>query len=228
MILKMGKNNWQLKQRQRGFTLVNIAALVVSSGVAVGVAVQGGEILSSAKYDSFYKELTQIENVVWDYKLANKRWPGDCNQDGLIGYQPLNSVEAAATEGHAVSDVSNAEVEACKPYSEGVESVNASFSDLRVSGLLNSNSNLSIAKHSMGDFFQIGQAQSTDGKSAANVIVAYGVPADVARYVDESWDGDAAGDKGRIRRWDVQAAGGKWPAGQQKVALAYYFDKKLP
>jgi len=227
MLLKMSKDGWKLQERQKGFTLVNVAALVVSSGVAFGVAVQGPDMLDAAKYERFQQDLSQMENVVWDYKTNTKRWPGDCNQDGVISYQPQHKVSSDVSPEHFVSETSSAASEACQRLGTGTESVNASFADLRLSGLTDDVSNRVISKHSLGDFFQIGHAQFSQTRSA-NVIVAYGIPASVARYVDNQWDGSESGQQGRIRRWDTQADGATWPEGDQKVSLAYYFDQKLP
>lgn len=237
MLVEMDKKyNWVVRPgRQRGFTLVNIAAIVVSSGIMLGVAVQGKDIVKEMQYKHFYDDLTQIENVVWTHYQEAGRWPGDCNSDGVIGYKPENSVTPISDAKHGLSDSSDPSQDACNSASNDDENINAPFSDLRLLGLLKQHkSNSSISKHSAGDKFELGHAdfrQFNGAVASTNAVVAYGVPVGIAKRIDNNIDGDVVGDKGRIRRWDQQQQGSAWPENgndDELVALAFFFDKHVP
>ena len=210
----MGKK-WVIR-RQEGFTLVNIAGLVVSSGIAMGVAVQGTDIVSDVQKSRFYEDLQVMENYVWEHKERRGYWPGDCNHDGLIGFQPqadqksLPAAKAAKT---------------CASGSQ--EDQLTAFADMQAAGVVEQDVSLQeIEKHSQEGDFRIGYGMVQNKKS--NVIVAYNVPADIAKWVDMNVDGGVDGQQGRVRRWDQSQDGSNWSVkGQKTVSLAYYFERKI-
>jgi len=219
----MGKK-WIVRKNQQGFTLVNVAGLIVSAGLAMGVAVQAPAIVENVQFSNFYDDLKNIENQVWNHRDRVGRWPGDCDKDGVIGFIPVPGVEVPNKPGTIVSD---------KIMNEGActgkvvaETVDAPFSDIRAAGLVDKDiPNSILAKHTQGSYFQIGHTTYANGP--VNVIVAYGVPSDVAQMIDTEIDGSANGEAGRVRRWDSQDSDALWTSKSETVALAYYFDKTI-
>ena len=214
MKLSMGKK-WVVR-RQEGFTLVNIAGLVVSSGIAMGVAVQGTDIVSDVQKGRFYEDLQVMENHVWEHKERLGYWPGDCNRDGLIGFQPQSDQKQLPAAEAAKSCASGSQ-----------EDQLTAFADMQAAGVVDQDVSLQeIKKHSQEGDFRIGYGMVQNKKS--NVIVAYNVPADIAKWVDMSVDGGVDGQQGRVRRWDQSQDGSNWSVkGQKTVSLAYYFERKI-
>ena len=214
MKLSMGKK-WVLR-RQEGFTLVNIAGLVVSSGIAMGVAVQGTDIISDVQKGQFYEDLRVMENHVWEHKERLGYWPGDCNHDGLIGFKPQAAQKQLPAGGAGKSCASGSQ-----------EDQLTAFADMRAAGVVDQDVSLQeLEHHSQEGSFSIGYGLVQNKKS--NVIVAYNVPADIAKWVDMSVDGGVDGRQGRVRRWDQSQDGSNWSVkGQKTVSLAYYFERKI-
>lgn len=211
--LRIGDRKWVMKkERQSGFTLVNLAGLVVSGGLALGVAVQGPGVVNDFRYASFYKELKTLENQAWEYRDDAGRWPGDCRASGVIEPKPENKSSLV------MQTISN-DANAC-----------SSGEELRQAGLLDDEQVEKGLVHDFDGYFQLGHALLDEsGKKVGNVIVAYGLPTDVAHWLDHRVDGSMNGEHGRIRRWDEQDKGSAWPSdAKQTVSVAYFFDQKLP
>ncbi len=220
MNLKMNKTGWKL-QKQRGFTVVDIAGVIVGAGLALGIAVQGADVVSSARYAQFYDELQVMETQLWTFYEKQGRWPGDCNSDGVMGFQPVNAVDSVVD---------------FKPVQRGckAESLLTALQDLKAKGVIAADiDNGEVLMHEFGHFFQLGHTFSpTNSALKSNVIVAYGIPQHVAAKLDLEIDGVENGMQGRLRRWDEQGMGTAWPNAEADdsslVALAYFFESKIP
>lgn len=217
------------KTVQRGFTLVELAVVLVVIGIILGAVLKGQELVNNAKGKRLQNDLKALESMMWTYYDRKGRWPGDCNADGLIQYPPANALAPVVT----MSDDADPTKDGCGDNGSGAETGNAPFSDMRASGVAPTETpNVSLARHVANGPFQIGMADDSAGSGAqANVIVAYNVPTWMAKMIDAYIDGNEAGQAGRIRRWDVSVTGGPWPSegeNDKPVALAYFFDRPMP
>ncbi|MDH5545627.1 MAG: hypothetical protein OEZ43_08545 [Gammaproteobacteria bacterium] len=213
-------NKWNV-QKQGGFTLVNLAGLVVSSGIAFGVAVQGVDYVGNLEKENFYKDLTQLESHLWAHREIRHVWPGDCDGNGVISYHPDR-----VSNPESVRIIANSQLPAsCRNSAE--ESITATFDALRQMGIVDAETtNFKLSQHRQNGHFQVGHGVP-NGKPA-NVVVAYNVSVDVARWVDETVDGQVDGGQGRVRRWDEKDAGSDWDQTYDGlVTLAYYFERKI-
>jgi len=214
--------------RQSGFSLIELAVVLVIIGIILGAILKGQDLINSSKVKKVQSDMSSIETMLWSYYDRKGRWPGDCDIDGLVGFQPVNAVSPAAALDNSATDPSTISCDAATP----AEDQNTAFADLRAAKLApTSTVNAQLASHMANGVFNIGYADDTTNGLQANVIVAYDVPAWMAKMMDVSTDGQEDGATGRIRRWDSGVNGGTWPTtalDESSVAVAYYYDKILP
>jgi len=214
--------------RNGGFTLIELAIVLVIIGIIIGAILKGQELINNTKSKRFQNDLKNIESMLWTYFDRKGRWPGDCDIDGIVEFSPAN----ASTTATALSSTTDPAPESCDAATPS-ENQDAPFADLRSARVATySTPNSLVAKHIMNGSFFIGQADDAAGSGErVNVIVAYSVPVWIAKMLDVSFDGSEDGSAGRIRRWDTAVAGAAWPSeasSDAMVSLAYMFDRVLP
>jgi prepilin-type N-terminal cleavage/methylation domain-containing protein len=208
--------------KTRGFTLVELAIVLVIIGIILGAILKGTELINNAKVKRLQNDLRGLEAAIWTFYDRTGRMPGDCNGDGIIGF----GIGASAT-GAWIGLTSNPDPTSdyCASNATAETDPNRAFADLRVQRVLSySQPNTSLARHTFNDFFVIGSI--SNGTRNFNAIVIYGIPTWAAKMIDVSIDGSANGAAGRVRRYDV-APWADWPAdsnNDQVVSLAYFFD----
>ena len=211
--------------KTRGFTLVELAIVLVIIGIILGAILKGTELINNAKVKRLQNDLRGLEAAIWTFYDRTGRMPGDCNGDGIIGYGIPTGTTGA---GRGLSSNPDPTAEYCANNDTDEFNPNRAFADLRVQRVLSySQPNTSLAKHVFNDFFVIGNI--SNGTRNFNAIVIYGIPAWAAKMIDVSIDGSANGATGRVRRYDVYSSGSwqDWPAdsnNDQVVSLAYFFD----
>lgn len=214
------KHRRQLKsRREQGFTLVNIAGMVVSTGLLFGAASSSYEWVTNHGDRAFYEDMKLVENTLWDYRNQMNRWPGDCDRDNVIGFHPANAQVPPATQEN------NGGQESLCVSKSTAEFQSTPFNDLE-------NAGLSADEHINAMFggtatVTIGHGEIGGGRY--NVIVVYDVSPDRAQWLDHEIDGITSGQLGRVRRWDQTDHGSPWPSDHEtNVAVAYYFDQTAP
>jgi len=206
----------------RGFTLVELAIVLVIIGIILGAILKGTELINNSKVKRVQNDLRALEAAIWTFYDRTGRMPGDCNTDGVIGF----ALPASAT-GTWLGFTTNSDptTDYCASTATSETDVNRAFSDLRVQRVLSySQPNTNLARHVFNDYFAIGSYN--DGTRYFNAIVIYGLPAWAAKMIDVSIDGAADGTAGRVRRYDV-SAWQNWPDdahNDQVVSLIYFFD----
>lgn len=207
---------------ERGFTLVELAIVLVIIGIILGAVLKGQEQINNAKVKRIQNDIKGFEAMLWTFYDRKNYFPGDCNQDGLIGYNAPNNIT-----GDTPSNNTDPTADYCASITTGENNVNRAFSDMRVANVAPyGQPNILLAKHAYNGYFHIGYA--TVGGTNYNAIFIYGIPAWMAKMIDVSIDGVENGAEGRVRRHDTGDGGAAWPgdnANNTLVALAYFFDR---
>jgi prepilin-type N-terminal cleavage/methylation domain-containing protein len=73
----------QLKKQQSGFTLVEIAIVLVIIGLLLGGVLKGQELINSAKVKNMIGDFRTVSSLIYAYQDRFKAFPGDQNQAQL-------------------------------------------------------------------------------------------------------------------------------------------------
>lgn len=212
------------KKGQRGFTLVELAIVLVIIGIILGAILKGTELINNAKVKRLQNDLKGIEAAMWTYYDRQGRMPGDCNRNGIIEFGLT-----AGTNGSGLGYTTTATptTDYCATTATSENNANRSWSDMRVQRVLSyATPNTDLARHNFNDFFAIGSI--TSGANTYNAIAVFGIPAWAAKMIDIAIDGSADGTAGRVRNFSTSATGSAWPGdatNDQIVSVIYFFDR---
>ena len=88
-----------MKKQQTGFTLVEIAIVLVIIGLLLGGVLKGQELINSAKVKNMVNDFRTVSSLVYAYQDRFRTFPGDQNQGQLndaFGAAPVNGAPANA------------------------------------------------------------------------------------------------------------------------------------
>ena len=94
-----------MRCKQTGFTLVEIAIVLVIIGLLLGGVLKGQELINSAKVKNFANDFRNIPLLIYGYQDKYRALPGDQTQAPLdIQFPPANRATACApgAAGHCV------------------------------------------------------------------------------------------------------------------------------
>ena len=207
----------------KGFTLVELAIVLVIIGIILGAVLKGQELINNAKVKRLQNDLRGIEAAMWTYYDRAGRMPGDCNSNGVIEYG-LGTGPSGVSLHYSIN--ANPTADYCG-NANTENDVNPAWSDMRVQRVLSyATPNVNLARHNFSDYFAIGSIGSNGVNY--NAIVIYGIPAWAAKMIDVSIDGAEDGTAGRVRNFTSNVTGSDWPAdyeNDQVVSLIYFFDR---
>lgn len=174
-----------IHMNRKGFTLVEMAVVLVIIGIILGMVVKGRELVQGAKTKSFIVDVKNLENMQYTFYDRFGRFAGDCDNDGLVDEKELNLAQTSldgtptglCTAGTAQDDP------------------DAAFSELKAVDMLSDESN-SAHSTMKGGFGFAYFAQDAEGK---NVIVLRNVPCYAAVSLDTAIDKTLDGTKGKIK-----------------------------
>jgi len=114
-----------------GFTLVEIAIVLVVSALLMVMAAKGLTLLDQSKGDQLVMQVRQMENLLNDYHRTHQRWPGDCDGNGRIDSSVLEfagisaMVESAKTIRAARFDFTATPPVATMSVADGYQEISA-------------------------------------------------------------------------------------------------------
>ncbi|OUS10378.1 prokaryotic N-methylation site [Gammaproteobacteria bacterium 53_120_T64] len=178
------------RNKQSGFTLVEIAIVLVIIGLILGGVLKGQVLIDNAKYKNFVKQVESYRAGVYTFQDTYRALPGD------IGV--ISALDAAATAGDGDGAIEGAE---CS--TNGEESCLV-WSHLRYAGIIAGDPSITTTSapptHTYGGrVSSIATGDWANGVSAIKILTL-GIPGDVAqRYDNEFDDGNAT--SGSVARY---------------------------
>jgi len=205
------------KTEQRGFTLVELAIVLVIIGIILGAVIKGQDLIAGAKTKKFASQVRAWELSQWTYLDRKGVYAGDRNKDGRIG------------DGNVRTDLTT-----------------ASFINPPYTGTGGTGNNISMGSYTFYVFYGTVTSGSTSknamiickDRTACNAF-----DADELIYLeafDVAVDGSADGASGQVvatataptltaGQWEARYSSGPtfaaWTADTSR-ALVYYFDSK--
>jgi prepilin-type N-terminal cleavage/methylation domain-containing protein len=232
-------------RRQAGFTMVELAIVLVIAGIILVGALKGTDMINKAKIERVTADLKGLQGMLLEHEKRTGRLPGDCNENGIIEF---DSFTADAVWNNIAPNIysldSDPDTDRCSPANTAETDVNRVWSDLRKANIVDpTRTNVNVTKHTLTDFYAVGSfTPGTPAGGPVNTIVAYGLPLWLAKGVDVAIDGPqpvneelAGGKRGRVRLlYDDGGAlhdnGDDWPAeahDYQFVAISFQFDTRM-
>lgn len=217
---------------QGGFTMVELAVVLVVAGLILVAVLKGTDTINKAKAERAVADLKGLQGMIMEYQKRTGRLPGDCNNDGRIGFGPdiniypvalLDAIEANRTlPNPAVLPVVGGTPNANCTSAVDIETVpEVLWNDMRRNNVVDPQRlPRELAKNASGSYYAVGNMIDAAGNNA-NIIVVYSIPVWLAEAIDAEIDGavsytgvgapaaaaNAAPNAGRVRRWNGNMAG---------------------
>jgi len=219
--------------KQSGFTLVELAVVMVIIGILLGGILKGQQMIDNARGKRVFNDLKGMEALVWTFYDRRGAFPGDCDGDGLMGVTEAVATAAGspavALDSTDTDPLAGASTLSCN--GGGGDDKDTPLADLREEQLLPWGiTNARVSLHAVnGQIRPIFITHSVSGDTR-NVLLVYDIPQWMGEMIDANIDGEVDGTTGRVRFFDTDPEGAAWPARAQvenSVAIAYLFDKSF-
>ena len=187
-----------MKKKQQGFTLVEIAIVLVIIGLLLGGVLKGQELINSAKVKSLANDFRTLPLLIYGYQDKFRRLPGD---DALVTQHLGNNAILASGDGVVPGN----------GVIEGVwNSVNLTdenvlfWQHVRMAGLATGSTDFStldkagLPTNAEGGRFGIQMTAPIKGLSGNYYACSAGISSKLAQQLDIAID-DGLADKGSLR-----------------------------
>lgn len=172
---------------QSGFTLVEIAIVMVIIGLLLGGALKGQAMIANAKVKSFSREIKEIQAAYYSFQDIYRAMPGDMKAEKAKKLLPLAQSVSTVLGGNSDGNIDDG-------FCDGTDESCAAMQHLRLSGLLSgdlaSSATLLNSATPVGGIY-MGISHDKDGKWAptgrANLMVRH-IDPEVAKHVDRMLD----------------------------------------
>jgi prepilin-type N-terminal cleavage/methylation domain-containing protein len=200
---------------QAGFSLVELAVVLVVAGLLLGAALKGRALIATAEYRAFDNALEAHARAFRTFRARYDALPGDLARAGTrFGLAGANGDGDGIIDGPGACP--SARAESCLAWRH-----------LRAAGLIDGDPAASGADAAPEHAYGGAIAGLFTGTAASgrfgHWMTATAVPAEAARRLDRALD-DGRCDTGRVaaRRAGGDACrSGDWPAGDDRVDLVY-------
>lgn len=191
-----------MRNQQSGFTLVEIAIVLVIIGLLLGGVLKGQELINSAKVKNFANDFRNISTFVYAYQDKYRATPGDdTNPQGHVG--------ATATTATSGGTVGNARIEGTWNSTLATDETFLFWQHVRMAGLATGTDNVAAAGYlpTNADGGPLGVTGNAVAGWPANFFVcSAGIQGRFARQLDTTID-DGNTATGSVRVLGAQAGG---------------------
>jgi prepilin-type N-terminal cleavage/methylation domain-containing protein len=192
-----------MRSKQSGFTLVEIAIVLVIIGLLLGGVLKGQELINSAKIKNLVSDMNGISTAVYAYQDRFRALPGD-DANATTRWTTSTAALPALTVG-------NATLQGAFNSNTGTDESRVFWQQLRFAGFI-AGDTLSTAQplNAVGGIMGVqwgaaGQVVGTAGQGLAGLVVCQtNILGRIAESVDNQMD-DGRPDGGAVRSW-AQAA----------------------
>ena len=186
-----------MKQVQSGFTLVEIAIVLVIIGLLLGGVMKGQELITQAKIRNVANDLTGMSASIYNYQDRYRRYPGDDNEAATRWTSPAavsgnGNARVGATGNSGILDCASSETENCQFWQH-----------LRLAGFISGDAATRLSPQNAAG----GVLQVQDGALglAGLVICSSNLPGKIANAIDTQFDDGKPG-TGQVRGTDTATA----------------------
>lgn len=202
----------QSVSRARGFSLVEVAIVLVVISVILGAVLQGYSLIESAEYKAFRQQLTEYRSAFNNFRDRYDALPGDFDEAATrLG---LDASDNGNGNGIIGNDTGVSDDPACASGDDGEENCLA-WQHLRAAGMLSGNPTASADEASpenayggvVSSFFTGNQGNNEFGHK----LLVTDIPVDIAIRLDRDEDDEQCND-GRVSLQPrSNCSGTDWP-----------------
>lgn len=204
-----------MNKRQSGFTLVEIAIVLVIIGLLLGGVLKGQEMIANAKYKNLLSDVKAYQAAYYTFQDKYGGVPGDLSQVNAQARVNAAAPGPATSNGQiAGGTCTTATNESCMAWQQ-LRYANLIPGDPTVSGI-NANPTHAYGGMVQGYLYNNGVAYPRAG----NWLYLQNIPSDVAARLDREMD-DSIGGTGTVF-CVTGCTGGAYPAGITNVSVAVY------
>ncbi len=193
-----------LPRKQSGFTLVEIAIVLVIIGLLLGGVLKGQAMIENGKVKALTGEIRSVSTMLNGYRDMYKALPGD--DPAAVSHLGATAIQAAGAIGNGKLD-SGKWIGLAAP--DDADETSVFWQHVRMAGLATGAATSGTASNSLGG--KLGLTSNADrptapaGTAGTFFVCTSGVAGKLARAVDIAMD-DGAGDAGQMFG-AVEAAG---------------------
>ncbi len=211
------KRSGHLSSLQAGFSLVEIAVVLVIIGLILAAVLQGRELIASAEYKAYRSQLSEYRNAFYTFRDRFDALPGDfADANADLGLSAANgNGDGVIDDGPGCGAAAD---ESCQAWQH-----------LRAAGMLEGNPSEAGAsaspRHPYGGVVASVFTGTAGNGGFGHKAAASDVPADIARRLDRDID-DERCDAGRVAGTSPSGAdcsSGDWPGGSTPIDHIYAF-----
>ncbi len=179
-----------MKRQQSGFTLVEIAIVLVIVGLLLGGVLKGQELINSAKAKSYAQDFRTIQTALYGFQDRFKGIPGD-----LLG---ANTKITGATTATTPGTVGNGQIEGAWNTTANTDESCLAWQHMRLAGFLAGSTDATTGCSVAGNAYQqinadggrigISSTMHITGMTGSYNICSTGVLGKIAKQLDTQLD----------------------------------------
>jgi len=206
---------------KKGFTLVELAIVLVIIGIILGAVLKGQELINNAKAKRLVDDTRALVALAYTFYDRYGRFPGDCDNDGDVNYASLTATPSNFS--------ANATGGFCYPPSTTTGSPDQQWNELLQAQLIGGSPRENARNVFNGARYFAGPVI---GGVSYNVIVNTQIPCFAAKILDQTIDGALDAGTGYVR--EITGATIRTTSDARTtcttegtlVNVAYFFDRR--